>query len=69
MNQPQHRLGSVRTGFVLGALVLFLFTVIVLRAFGVEGWGVPVAGFFVGLFAGGALGAMVAMRIDQARGA
>jgi len=32
-----------------------------------RGGGVTVAGVFVGLFAGGALGALVALRVEQAR--
>jgi hypothetical protein len=54
-------------GFLVGAVALFLLTVGVLVAVGVEGWGVTVAGVFVGLFAGGALGALVALRVEQAR--
>jgi hypothetical protein len=67
MNKPAPRYRTVRNGYVLGALILFVLTVGTLRAVGVEGWDVTVAGIFVGLFAGGALGALCAMHFDHAR--
>ena len=53
----------VGIGFLVGVVVLFVFCLVIAAALGVSGWGATAASFFVGLFAGGPLGSMIAFRV------
>jgi len=54
--------------YLIGAVVLFLLTVAVAAAFGAAGWAAVGVGIFLGLFAGGGLGLLVAARLDRPDG-
>ena len=57
---------SLRTGYVLGAIVVFLLVLAVEAALGLMGWPAVVVALFVALFAGGGLGLMIAGRLSHA---
>jgi hypothetical protein len=57
----------VGIGFVVGVVVLFVFCLVIAAALDVSGWAATAASFFVGLFAGGPLGSMVAFRLTATR--
>lgn len=56
--------------YLLGAVALFLLTIAVAAALGKAGWIAVTVAVFLGLFAGGGLGLLVAARLtDHPRGA
>jgi hypothetical protein len=60
---------TLRTGYLIGAVVMFLFALGVAALFDVTGWTAVVAALFIAVFAGGALGMMVAGRLNEPTGA
>ena len=58
-------LRHLRTAYVVGAVALFVVTLIVAAALGHSGWPAVGVGVFLGLFAGGGFGLLVAARLDQ----
>ena len=54
---------SLRTGYLVGAVVVFLLCLAIAAAFDVMGWPAVAAALFVAVFAGGGIGMMIAGRI------
>jgi hypothetical protein len=61
------RPGVIYLGFLSGVVVFFLLGLALAAALGDLGWPATIASFFVALFAGGAIGTLVALRLDDAR--
>ncbi|HEY8546863.1 MAG TPA: hypothetical protein VIL36_17505 [Acidimicrobiales bacterium] len=57
---------SLRTGYVLGVVAMFLLVLAFEAALGLMGWPAVLVALFVALFAGGGLGVLVAGRLQHA---
>jgi hypothetical protein len=55
----------LRTAYAIGAVVMFLLTLVVAALIGHAGWPAVGVGVFLGLFAGGGFGLLVAARLDH----
>ena len=61
MREPQAR--SLRMGFGIGALIVFLLVVVPALALGADPLYAVIVGLFVGLVVGGGLGLMISGRL------
>jgi hypothetical protein len=65
MSAPDAPLRHYGLAYLIGAIALFLLTFAVAAALGHAGWSAAAFGAFLGLFAGGGLGLLVAARLDH----
>lgn len=68
MTAPNVQVRHLWLAYLIGAVVLFLLTLAVAAALGAAGWAAVGVGVFLGLFAGGGLGLLVAARLDRPHG-